>query len=59
MTQAWANELGKNKKLGIGIMDTDWTKTGRGMPFTAFVSWNNANKTLPVMWEKWGERVLG
>jgi len=57
MTQYWANELGKDKKLGLGFMDTDWSKTGNGLPYTGFVGWNNANHTLPVTWQKWGKRT--
>ena len=58
MTQFWANELGKDYKLGLGLMDTDWTKTGQGLPYTGMVGWNNANHTLPVTWQKWGKRTV-
>jgi hypothetical protein len=57
MTQLWANALGNNSALGVGMMDTDWDKTGRGLSYTAYVSWNNANASLPVLWERWGERT--
>jgi hypothetical protein len=57
MTQLWANALGNNSALGVGMMDTDWDKTGRGLSYTAYVSWNNANSSLPVLWERWGERT--
>ena len=57
MTQYWANELAGNRQLGLGFMDTDWSKTGNGIDYTAYVGWNNANKSLPVMWEKWGKRL--
>jgi hypothetical protein len=57
MTQLWANQLGEDPGgLGWGLMDTDWSKTGNGMAFTAYTAWNNHNKTLPVTWEKWGVR---
>lgn len=59
MTQYWANELAGNRQLGIGLMDTDWSKTGDGIDYTAYVGWNNANKSLPVLWEKWGKRLTG
>ena len=52
----WANELGKDRALGLGFMDTDWSKNGNGMGYTAYVGWNNANKTLPVLWEMHGQR---
>ena len=57
MTQYWANELAQDRKLGLGFMDTDWSKTGNGLPYTGFVGWNNANHTLPVTWQKWGKRT--
>lgn len=58
MTQYWANELA-GRQLGLGFMDTDWSKTGNGIDYTAYVGWNNANNSLPVLWEKWGKRLTG
>ncbi len=42
----WLSALKKAGKAGLGVIDTDWSRTLEGLEPTASLAWNAANTTV-------------